>query len=162
MRASVDWTFDGTSEDVIEYDLFSAYWQDTENRQFILEERTSFTPAPASDRERLNTFENRAYGFAGEARSGFELGGARMLLPALRMDFYDLNPPDDPLLTRFSPAGQSDNRLSPMLGAGLFNLADETYALWSDVRGLSVNDAAVADAFNRPGRNLSLSASYRL
>jgi hemoglobin/transferrin/lactoferrin receptor protein len=47
------------------------------------------------------------------------------------------------------------------LRAGLFNLTDETYALWSDARGLSVADAGIADAFTRPGRNLSLSASYR-
>ncbi len=47
------------------------------------------------------------------------------------------------------------------LRAGLFNLTNETYALWSDVRGLSVNDAGIFDAFTRPGRNLSLSASYR-
>ena len=47
------------------------------------------------------------------------------------------------------------------LRAGLFNLTGETYALWSDVRGLSVADAGIADAFTRPGRNLSLSASYR-
>jgi hemoglobin/transferrin/lactoferrin receptor protein len=47
------------------------------------------------------------------------------------------------------------------LRAGLFNITDETYALWSDVRGLRVNDAAIFDAFTRPGRNASISASYR-
>jgi hemoglobin/transferrin/lactoferrin receptor protein len=47
------------------------------------------------------------------------------------------------------------------LRAGLFNLTNATYALWSDVRGLRVPDAGILDAFTRPGRNLSLSASYR-
>ena len=47
------------------------------------------------------------------------------------------------------------------LRAGLFNLTNETYALWSDVRGLRTQDAGILDAFTRPGRNLSLSASYR-
>jgi hemoglobin/transferrin/lactoferrin receptor protein len=47
------------------------------------------------------------------------------------------------------------------LRAGLFNLTNETYALWSDVRGLRVADAGILDAFTRPGRNLSVSASYR-
>jgi hemoglobin/transferrin/lactoferrin receptor protein len=47
------------------------------------------------------------------------------------------------------------------LRAGIFNLTDEAYALWSDVRGLRVNDAGILDAFTRPGRNLSVSASYR-
>lgn len=47
------------------------------------------------------------------------------------------------------------------LRAGIFNLTNETYALWSDVRGLRVADAGILDAFTRPGRNLSVSASYR-
>jgi hemoglobin/transferrin/lactoferrin receptor protein len=47
------------------------------------------------------------------------------------------------------------------LRAGLFNLTNETYALWSDVRGLGVADAGILPAFTRPGRNLSVSASYR-
>jgi hemoglobin/transferrin/lactoferrin receptor protein len=47
------------------------------------------------------------------------------------------------------------------LRAGLFNLTNQTYALWSDVRGLRVADAGILDAFTRPGRNLSVSASYR-
>lgn len=47
------------------------------------------------------------------------------------------------------------------LRAGLFNLTNERYALWSDVRGLRLADAAIAEAFTRPGRNLSLAASYR-
>ena len=45
--------------------------------------------------------------------------------------------------------------------AGLFNLTNEKYALWSDVRGLRTQDAGILDAFTRPGRNLSVSASYR-
>jgi len=47
------------------------------------------------------------------------------------------------------------------LRAGIFNLTDERYALWSEVRGLRVADAGILDAFTRPGRNLSVSASYR-
>ncbi len=174
VRALVDWTYDGSPDDGIEYAMLSAYWQDAEDRQFAFEERTSLTAIPAPDRERLNTFENRVYGVAGEARSGFELGGMRhriaiggdvswtrqeglrdgtfpgrgesfptrafpatdftlggvfiadeisladgalTLFPALRFDFYDLNPTDDPLLTSFTPAGQSDSRLSPKFGA---------------------------------------------
>lgn len=173
-RASVDWTYDGTPEDVIEYAFVSAFWQDAEDRQFAFEERTTLTATPAPDRERLNTFENRVYGAAGEARSSFDLAGMRhriaiggdiswtrqeglrdgtfpgrgesfptrafpatdftlggmfiadeitlldgalTLFPALRFDFYDLNPTDDPLLTAFTPQGQSGDRLSPKFGA---------------------------------------------
>lgn len=173
LRASLDWTYDGSPEDAIEYAFLSAYWQDAEDRQFAFEERTTLTATPAPDRERLNTFENRVYGAAGELRSGFDLGGmahrlaiggdvswtrqeglrsgtvpgrgemfptrafpatdftlgglfiadeisvldgAVTLFPALRFDFYDLNPTDDPLLPTFTASGQSDSRLSPKLG----------------------------------------------
>ncbi|WP_296722036.1 TonB-dependent hemoglobin/transferrin/lactoferrin family receptor [Erythrobacter sp.] len=174
LRASLDWTYDGSAGDVVEYAFLSAFWQDNADRQFAFEERTPLGPTPAPDRERLNTFENRIYGAVGEARSSFDLGGmqhrvaiggdiswtrqeglrdgtfpgrgesfptrafpatdftlggvflsdeitllngALTLFPALRFDFYDLNPTDDPLLTAFDPQGQSDSRLSPKFGA---------------------------------------------
>lgn len=174
VRASLDWTYDGNRDDAIEYAFLSAFWQDTQDRQFAFEERTTLTPTPAPDRERLNTFDNRLYGVTGEVRSSFALGGIRnrlalggdvswtrqeglrdgtfpgrgesfptrafpvtdftlgglflsneitlfdgalTLFPALRFDFYDLNPKDDPLLTSFRPAEQSDSRLSPKFGA---------------------------------------------
>ncbi len=47
------------------------------------------------------------------------------------------------------------------LRAGIFNLLDEIYAYWSDVRGLSVGDAGILDAFTRPGTNFSVSASFQ-
>lgn len=43
--------------------------------------------------------------------------------------------------------------------AGVFNLTDETYAYWSDVRGLS-STAVSRDAYTQPGRNVSLSLTY--
>jgi len=46
------------------------------------------------------------------------------------------------------------------LRAGIFNILDETYAWWSDVRGLS-SDSTVIDAYTQPGRNASVSLSYR-
>jgi hemoglobin/transferrin/lactoferrin receptor protein len=172
-RASIDWTYDGAQDDAIEYAFVSAYWQDAEDVQFALEERTPLGPTPAPDRERLNTFENRVYGLVTELRSGFDLGGvsnriaiggdvswtrqegfrdgtipprgevfptrafpvtdftlggvfladeislgdgAITLFPALRFDFYDLNPTDDPLLPTFTATGQSGSRLSPKVG----------------------------------------------
>ncbi len=173
-RASLDWTYEGAPDDAIEHAFLSAYWQDAEDRQFAFEERTSLTATPAPDRERLNTFENRVYGAAGEVRSGFDLAGmthriaiggdvswtrqeglrdgtvpgrgetfptrafpatdftlggvfiadeislldgALTLFPALRFDFYDLNPTADPLLPNFTASGQSGDRLSPKFGA---------------------------------------------
>jgi len=46
------------------------------------------------------------------------------------------------------------------LRVGVFNLTDETYAWWSDVRGLTGMPAA-RDAYTQPGRNYSASISYR-
>ena len=43
------------------------------------------------------------------------------------------------------------------LRAGVFNITDEKYAYWSDVIGLST----ITDAYTRPGRNASVSASFR-
>jgi len=42
------------------------------------------------------------------------------------------------------------------LRAGLFNLLDEKYAWWSDVRGLP-STSTVTDAYTQPGRNVSVS-----
>lgn len=46
------------------------------------------------------------------------------------------------------------------LRAGLFNLLDEKYTWWSDVRGLA-DTSAIKDAHTQPGRNVSVSLSYR-
>jgi hemoglobin/transferrin/lactoferrin receptor protein len=173
-RASIDWTYDGSPGDAVEYAFLSAFWQDAEDVQFAREERTPLGPTPAPDRERRNTFENAVYGAVGEVRSSFSFGGitnrlsfggdvswtrqeglrdgtvpprgevfptrafpntdftlggvflaneislaggAVTLFPAIRFDFYDLNPADDPLLPTFAGAGQSGSRFSPKLGA---------------------------------------------
>lgn len=47
-----------------------------------------------------------------------------------------------------------------ILRVGAFNLTDETYWWWSDVRGLS-SASAVRDAWTQPSRNASVSISYR-
>lgn len=44
--------------------------------------------------------------------------------------------------------------------AGGFNLLDEDYAWWSDVRGISPT-SAVRDAYTQPGRNFSVSLTAR-
>ena len=43
---------------------------------------------------------------------------------------------------------------------GLFNLLDETYSWWSDVRGVAAT-SAVLDAYTQPGRNVGLSLALR-
>jgi hemoglobin/transferrin/lactoferrin receptor protein len=55
------------------------------------------------------------------------------------------------------------------LRAGIFNISNEKYAYWQDVRGLSATAAIIdpatasaqADAYTRPGRNASISLSFQ-
>ena len=47
-----------------------------------------------------------------------------------------------------------------MLRAGVFNILDKKYAWWSDVRGLA-STSTVTDAYTQPGRNASVSLSFR-
>lgn len=44
--------------------------------------------------------------------------------------------------------------------AGLFNVFDETYSWWSDVRGVAAS-STVRDAYTQPGRNFGLSLALR-
>jgi hemoglobin/transferrin/lactoferrin receptor protein len=44
--------------------------------------------------------------------------------------------------------------------AGVFNVLDETYSWWSDVRGVAATSTAL-DAFTQPGRNVGLSLALR-
>jgi len=46
------------------------------------------------------------------------------------------------------------------LRAGVFNIFDAKYAWWNDVRGLA-DTSTVKDAYTQPGRNGSVSISYR-
>lgn len=46
------------------------------------------------------------------------------------------------------------------LRVGVFNVTDETYWWWSDVRGVSPT-SPIRDAFTQPGRNFSASIAYR-
>lgn len=46
------------------------------------------------------------------------------------------------------------------LRAGIFNITDKKYAWWSDVRGVA-DTSAVKDAYTQPGRNASVSATFR-
>jgi len=46
------------------------------------------------------------------------------------------------------------------INAGVFNLTDEKYWDWSDVRGRSANDAAI-DRYTRVGLNASAGATVR-
>lgn len=70
------------------------------------------------------TFPTRAFPETDFTRGGLFAGdeisiadGRLLLYPAVRFDFYDLSPQDDPLLPAFAGAGQDGSRLSPKFGA---------------------------------------------
>ncbi|MEP3226056.1 MAG: TonB-dependent hemoglobin/transferrin/lactoferrin family receptor [Parasphingorhabdus sp.] len=70
------------------------------------------------------TFPSRAFPVTDFSLGGLFIGnamefadGAFTLYPALRFDFYDLDPTDDPLLPGFVPTGQDGSRISPKIGA---------------------------------------------
>lgn len=126
--------------------------------------------APDGSRTPLDTIDpfNMVAGLGYRAPSG-KFGGEVILTHNARKPADDLEQAPDGTDLFVRPGASTILDLTAFyavterlkLRAGLFNLTDETYALWSDVRGLSISDAEVADAFTRPGRNLSLSASYR-
>jgi hemoglobin/transferrin/lactoferrin receptor protein len=70
------------------------------------------------------TYPTRAFPSTDFTRAGLFVGdeiaiaGGRLLLyPALRFDWYDLSPDNDPLLPTFAGAKQDGSRLSPKFGA---------------------------------------------
>jgi hemoglobin/transferrin/lactoferrin receptor protein len=71
-RVSFDWTW--AASGAIDYAHAAVYWQDGGDVQFTDEDRSPVSAAPRPNRERLNTFENRVYGGAIEARSDFSTG----------------------------------------------------------------------------------------
>lgn len=67
-RASVDWRYVGGG--TVESAQIAAYWQQADNRQSSFEDRLT-----AADRIRINTFDNRVFGFAGDATLRLATGG---------------------------------------------------------------------------------------
>ncbi|MXO90803.1 TonB-dependent hemoglobin/transferrin/lactoferrin family receptor [Altererythrobacter aquaemixtae] len=72
----------------------------------------------------LEVFPSRAFPVTDFTLGGVFIGdaieigdGAFTLYPAIRYDFYDLNPANDPLLPTFTPSAQSGSRWSPKVGA---------------------------------------------
>lgn len=76
-------------------------------------------------------FPTRAFPTTDFTRAGLFVGdeisiadGRLTLYPALRFDWYDLSPRNDPLLPGFTGAGQDGSRLSPKFGA-VWKITDE-------------------------------------
>lgn len=201
-RVSLDWRRVGWG--FLDYMLLSAFWQDGRNRQFSDEDRNT-----AADRTRINTFENRVIGGAGEFRSAFKTGavehsfiyggdfsitrqqglrdgtvptppdvfptrafpvtdfiltgayvadeivfgdGVLGLFPALRWDYYEIDPREDPLLPPFFVGtGQSGDKLSPKVGAVL-RLPKNFNAFANYARGFQApSPLEINQFFDNPG-----------
>lgn len=195
-RVSLDWSWSG--EGAIDFARVALYWQDGEDRQYTEEDRT-----PAADRTRLNTFENRVFGAAADARADFATGsiahrlvfggdisktrqrglrdgtvppfgetfptrafpttdftraglfvgdeisvadGRLLLYPALRFDWYDLSPRNDPLLPTFTGAGQDGSRVSPKFGA-VWKLNDQVRIFASYATGFKAPEPGQVNQF---------------
>ncbi|WP_109356132.1 TonB-dependent hemoglobin/transferrin/lactoferrin family receptor [Sphingorhabdus sp. EL138] len=86
-------------------------------------------------------FPSRAFPVTDFSLGGFFLGnamefgdGAFTLYPALRFDFYDLDPKDDPLLAGFVPTGQDGSKVSPKIGA-VWKLGNDVRLFGNYTRG---------------------------
>lgn len=66
-RIGLDWRYEGTG--LVERAILAGYWQEGKNRQEAYEDRNT-----AADRSRINTFNNRVWGIAGDATLGFATG----------------------------------------------------------------------------------------
>ncbi|WP_423604563.1 TonB-dependent hemoglobin/transferrin/lactoferrin family receptor [Sphingomonas sp. MS122] len=148
-RAALDWTWTGDGR--IEQARLTAYLQDSEDRQFTFEDRT-----PAVDRTRINTFENRIYGAAGDVRLNFGsaemplrliLGGDVSVTQQAGLRDGTVPPAGEVFPTRAFP--ETDYTLAGAFAAGEITLGPVTLhpALRFDHYNLSPDDDPLLPAF---------------
>jgi len=75
------------------------------------------TVPPTGETFPTRAFPNTDYTLAGGFLQDEIVIGALKLYPALRLDYYSLDPKPDALLSTFTPASQSKSHLSPKFGA---------------------------------------------
>jgi len=114
-------------------------------------------------------FPTRAFPSTDFLRGGLFVGdeisladGRLMLYPAVRLDWYDLSPEDDPLLPAFAGASQSGSHLSPKFGAVL-KLTEEVRLFGNFATGFKAPEPGQVNQFfenfafgytSRPNPNL--------
>ena len=74
-RLSLDWHYEGAG--TVERANVTGYWQQSRNRQAAHEDRHT-----AADRLRINSFDNRVFGLAGDVTLGFQTGALEHRLVA--------------------------------------------------------------------------------
>lgn len=103
------------------------------------------------------TFPTRAFPVTDYTLAGvfvqdeITLGGGRVsLYPALRWDYYEIKPQNDPLFTASTPASQSDSHVSPKLSA-LVRITDRVNAFANVAAGFRApSPSQVNNGFSNP------------
>ena len=99
------------------------------------------------------TFPTRAFPTTEFTRAGLFVGdeisladGRLLLYPALRFDWYDLSPDDDPLLPAFAGAKQDGSRVSPKFGA-VWKITDEVRLFGNYATGFKAPEPGQVNQF---------------
>ena len=99
------------------------------------------------------TFPTRAFPTTEFTRAGLFIGdeisiadGRLLLYPALRFDWYDLSPDDDPLLPAFAGAKQDGSRVSPKFGA-VWKITDEVRLFGNYATGFKAPEPGQVNQF---------------
>ncbi|PZQ57867.1 MAG: TonB-dependent hemoglobin/transferrin/lactoferrin family receptor [Phenylobacterium zucineum] len=113
------------------------------------------TAPPAGEAFPARAFPNTDYTLLGAfVQDEIKLMDGRLALyPAVRFDWYKLNPKVDALLTGFTPAKSDDSRVSPKLGV-VFSPSDQTRLFFNYARGYRApSPSQVNNAFSNPIQN---------
>lgn len=87
-------------------------------------------------------------------------GGQLIATHSARRDHVDAGTFSPPSFTILDATAYWNITDAAALRVGVFNITDEKYWWWGDVRGNSTS-SLVLDAYTQPGRNISASLSYR-
>jgi hemoglobin/transferrin/lactoferrin receptor protein len=113
------------------------------------------TVPPVGEPFPTRAFPNTDYTLIGVfAQDEIELMDGRLsLYPALRFDYYELEPETDPLLVGFTPSKSDDSRVSPKLGI-VFRPAEPARLFFNYAQGFKApSPAQVNNAFSNPIQN---------
>ena len=99
------------------------------------------------------TYPTRAFPTTDFTRAGLFVGdeisvaeGRLLLYPALRFDWYDLSPDNDPLLPTFAGAKQDGSRVSPKFGA-VWKITDEVRLFGNYATGFKAPEPGQVNQF---------------
>lgn len=113
------------------------------------------TVPPVGEAFPIRAFPTTDYTLVGAfAQDEIELMDGRLsIYPALRFDYYELEPETDPLLVAFTPSKADDSRVSPKLGI-VFRPAEQARLFFNYAQGFKApSPSQVNNAFSNPIQN---------